>query len=219
MAITAEHVYAVADSIMAATGKKPTVAAVRALLGTGSLSTITPLLRRWTEAHETASHAVKFYLSNLFFGYGRFAVVTTANRLDNSRDIIAEAYVFGLDQEGIFKGKWIHNHYREGDENIIDINLDYMLQESINHARALINEYRNERYLETKDFDYLKGIVDLQESSNKLLVTLKNRGYKEDLEHIAKDTHSLDLKEEIDVILSFKISISTYERGRSVQLP
>jgi len=216
MAITEEQVYAVADSIVAM-GNKPTVAAVRAHLGTGSFSTIIPFLRKWAEAQEPASHAVKFYLSNLVLGYGRFAVITTANRLDNSRDIIAEAYVFGLDQEGIFKGKWIHHHYRDGDENVIDINLDYMLQEAMNNARGIINECRNEMYLEKKDNDYLKGIVDFQECSNQILVTLKNRGYKEDLEHLAQDTHSLKLKEEIDVISSFKISISTYERGRPVR--
>lgn len=50
MAITAEQVYAAADSIAKTTGKTPTVAAVRAHLGTGSFSTITPILREWTEA-------------------------------------------------------------------------------------------------------------------------------------------------------------------------
>jgi len=49
MAITQEQVYTAADAI-AATGKTATVAAVRANLGTGSFSTITPILREWTEA-------------------------------------------------------------------------------------------------------------------------------------------------------------------------
>jgi len=50
MAITTEEVKAAADLIAAKTGKTPTVAAVRAQLGTGSFSTITPILREWTEA-------------------------------------------------------------------------------------------------------------------------------------------------------------------------
>ena len=49
MAITQEQVYSAADAI-AATGKTATVAAVRASLGAGSFSTITPILREWTEA-------------------------------------------------------------------------------------------------------------------------------------------------------------------------
>jgi hypothetical protein len=49
MAITQEQVYTAADAI-AATGKTATVAAVRASLGAGSFSTITPILREWTEA-------------------------------------------------------------------------------------------------------------------------------------------------------------------------
>jgi len=49
MAITTEQVHAAADAV-AATGKNPTVAAVRAHLGTGSFSTITPILKAWTEA-------------------------------------------------------------------------------------------------------------------------------------------------------------------------
>jgi glucose/arabinose dehydrogenase len=48
MAITHEQVYTAADAI-AATGKTATVAAVRAYLGAGSFSTITPILREWTE--------------------------------------------------------------------------------------------------------------------------------------------------------------------------
>jgi hypothetical protein len=49
MAITQEQVHTAADSI-AADGKTATVAAVRAYLGVGSFSTITPILREWTEA-------------------------------------------------------------------------------------------------------------------------------------------------------------------------
>lgn len=49
MAITQEQIYAAADSIAAA-GKNATVATVRTYLGTGSYSTITPILREWTEA-------------------------------------------------------------------------------------------------------------------------------------------------------------------------
>jgi hypothetical protein len=49
MAITQEQVYTAADAI-AANGKTATVAAVRANQGTGSFSTITPILSEWTEA-------------------------------------------------------------------------------------------------------------------------------------------------------------------------
>lgn len=49
MAITQEQIYTAADAIVA-TGKTATVAAVRASLGAGSFSTITPILREWTEA-------------------------------------------------------------------------------------------------------------------------------------------------------------------------
>jgi type II secretory pathway component GspD/PulD (secretin) len=49
MAITQEQVYTAANSIATA-GKTATVAAVRAYLGTGSFSTITPILREWAEA-------------------------------------------------------------------------------------------------------------------------------------------------------------------------
>lgn len=154
---------------------------------------------------------VKYYLSNIVFGLGRFVVITTAEQVEN-RDIIAETYVFGLDTEGIFKGAFIHYQYHEGDENVTDIDLDFMEQEAMNQAKMIINELRISKYNETKEVEFLKNIsIDFQECRKEVIVTLKNRWYREDLEQLLNDTQNLDFKDYLKAILALRVTVSTYE--------
>lgn len=156
----------------------------------------------------------KYYISDHILGYGRFFAITTAEHIKESRDILAEAYVFGLDSQGIFKGRVVRYNYYDGDEKVVKIDLDYMLAQAMNEARHLIYDYQLTKYNETKDNDFLKSTIDLKECGKEAMITLKNVGYREDLEQVAKDTLNSELSRYLDAILSFKFSIRVYERGK-----
>ncbi|MGO9021338.1 MAG: hypothetical protein ACLQVJ_23615 [Syntrophobacteraceae bacterium] len=154
----------------------------------------------------------KYYISHHISGYGRFFIITTAQKSQETENIIAEAYVFGLDSADLFKGKWIQYNYREGDEKVGIIDVVYMQKQALNAAVNIIREYQTIKYTETKDVDYLKDKIELQECGNEALVTLKNIGYEEDLEQLAKDTGNSELRRYIRVILSFQFVVRTYEK-------
>jgi len=57
MKLTDDQIFAAADKLIAG-GEKATVAAVRASLGRGSLTTITKALKTWREARQTSNNSV-----------------------------------------------------------------------------------------------------------------------------------------------------------------
>lgn len=160
----------------------------------------------------------KYYVSDHLLGYGNFVVVTTAQEIPGTRDIIAEAWVFGLNIQGIFDGKVIKYSYRNGDEEVADIDLDFMEQQAQNAARNIISEYQRIKYDETKDIDYLKENIEFQDCKKDALITIKNNGYRQELEHISKDTHSPELRKYLEQILAFKIEIRPYGKNPEINI-
>ena len=80
----------------------------------------------------------KCYCSELIYWFGRFIVITTSQRHENQKDIIAEAFIFGFDTSGIFQGIQVKYKYHAGDEKISNFDLLYMENEAQNQARILI---------------------------------------------------------------------------------
>ena len=154
----------------------------------------------------------KCYCSDLVYGFGRFIIITTSQYCENHKDIIAEVFVLGFDAAGLFQGNQIKYEYRMGDEKLVNFDLAYMENEAQNQARKLIFDFQQGKYKQTKDIDYLRRDFEFKECRRNSIISLKNtHGYEKELKQITKWTINDELREYIQLILSFpKLSIETY---------
>jgi hypothetical protein len=154
----------------------------------------------------------KCYCSDFVYGFGRFIVITTSQYCENHKDMIAEVFILGFDTAGLFQGNQIKYEYRIGDEKLVNFNLAYMENEAQNRARYLIFNFQQEKYKQTKDIDYLRRDFEFKECRRNSIISLKStHGYEKELRQITKWTINDELREYIELILSFpKLSIEPY---------
>jgi hypothetical protein len=154
----------------------------------------------------------KCYCSDHTFGFGRFIVITTSQYHDNKKDIVAEAFIFGLDTSGIFQGIQVKYKHHTGDEKIANFDLQYMENEARNQARILIYKLQQDKYKNTKDIDFLRKDFEFKECDKNSIISLKNtQDYAQELAQLTKWTINSELSDYILIILSFpKLTIETY---------
>lgn len=154
----------------------------------------------------------KCYCSDFIYGFGRFIVITTSQRHENQKDIIAEAFIFGFDTSGIFQGIQIKYKYHTGDDKIANFDLQYMENEAQNQARILIYNLQQEKCKQTKDIDFLRKDFEFKGCRRNSIISLKNvQSYESELKQLTKWTINNELREYVVLILSFpKLSIETY---------
>ena len=154
MAITAERINQAATEI-AASGKKPTVALVRAQIGAGSFTTITPFLREWSESQAppsvsaTASEPAPQQLVNCLLSVAPQIWAIAADvaniHLTNERNAIANERVelqLALSDSNA-TGDIISADLENALKNVLDITAE-MSQLIANHATDITN-YVNAR--------------------------------------------------------------------------
>jgi hypothetical protein len=71
----------------------------------------------------------------------------------------------------------------------------------------VIYYYLREKSKETK-IDYSKSKIDFHDCEKDVMIKLKNNGYVQNLEPIAKDTISSELREYINSLLSYELKVT-----------
>lgn len=138
---------------------------------------------------------LSYYRSDLVLGYGRFIVITSSQQIEDCRDTIVETFVFGFDTQGIFES------YR----NIIAGNgIEFVQQEALTAVRNIIHKYQQDKYRETKDSEYINNDInfyEFKEADENVIILLKNKGYRQKLEQIERDTNCAELSKYLKSIL------------------
>ncbi len=150
----------------------------------------------------------KTYWSGHVYGFGRFVGIVAESKQE--KGVTAEIYLFGEEIERpIFEGLIEHIP-----TEIIQQSKDFVKNEALMHLNSLVTKYQYEAYKRNNDKDIIKNNPAIfQEGDKVALISLKNTpAHSDTLKDIAKDTLSTPLREYINLIYSWEITIERYKR-------
>jgi hypothetical protein len=152
----------------------------------------------------------KFYITDWIPEVGRYAIITTALQVEDTRNLAAETFVFGLDGEPFFAGKRLQYGFNPTTEKWCPVDEAYMHKEALGQAGCIIGLKKAEAYRNTKDSDiYRVERKPLECEAQFVFLGALQEKYETKLKELSEVSWAEDLKKVISAFLSVVIKVES----------
>jgi hypothetical protein len=154
----------------------------------------------------------KIYMTEWIPELGRYAIITTALQIPDTRHYAAEAFVFALDEEPFFDGRRLTYAFDPIIEQWTHVDEAYMHKEALGHAINIISLQKAVAYKKTKNFDIYRDERRPSELETYFMVFGDLRlKYEDKLKELSKESWSEDLRHSLSKYLQLTIKIEPFK--------